>query len=87
MKTVWLGLLIVSSALLIGVVLRQKLSWQWTKRFALHLVAAAVALYLLNYSGVISGYSVPLNPMTIGTVVLLGLPGIALILGLQTVVL
>ncbi|NBD27027.1 pro-sigmaK processing inhibitor BofA family protein [Paenibacillus glycinis] len=83
MKTIWLVSLIASSLLLIMVVVRNRMSFRWLRRFALHLVAAALALYLLNYSGVISGFEVPLNPATIGTVVLLGLPGIALVLGLQ----
>ena len=49
---IWLITLIGSSVLLAGVLLRHKLSWNWIKRFSLHLVVAAVALYLLNYSGV-----------------------------------
>jgi len=65
------------------VVMRNRLSSLWLRRFALHLVAAAVVLYLLNYSGLIPGMEVPLNPATIGMVVLLGLPGIMLVLGLQ----
>lgn len=83
MKTIWMVSLIASSLLLIMVVVRNRMSFGWLRRFALHLVAAALVLYLLNYSGVISGFEVPLNPATIGTVVLLGLPGIALVLGLQ----
>ncbi|MBW7457594.1 pro-sigmaK processing inhibitor BofA family protein [Paenibacillus sepulcri] len=83
MQTIWLVLLIVSSLLLAVMILRNKISWLWFRRFALHLTAAAVVLYLLNYSGLISGFEVPLNPATIGTVVLLGLPGIMLVLGLQ----
>ncbi|GGD95527.1 pro-sigmaK processing inhibitor BofA family protein [Paenibacillus nasutitermitis] len=83
MQTIWLVLLIVSSLLLAVVILRNQISWLWFRRFALHLIAAAAALYLLNYSGVVPGMEVPLNPATIGTVVLLGLPGIMLVLGLQ----
>ncbi|MBM7567669.1 pro-sigmaK processing inhibitor BofA family protein [Paenibacillus sacheonensis] len=83
MKSVWMIILLASSLLLLTVVIRNRLSFRWIRRFALHLVAAALALYVLNYSGVISGFEVPLNPATIGTVVLLGLPGIALVLGLQ----
>ncbi|QYR21562.1 pro-sigmaK processing inhibitor BofA family protein [Paenibacillus sp. sptzw28] len=85
MKMIWLAVLVVSSLLLAGVIFRNKLSLGWLRRFALHLIAAALALYLLNYSGLISGYEVPLNPTTIGTVILLGLPGILLVLGLQWV--
>ncbi|MFC4811956.1 pro-sigmaK processing inhibitor BofA family protein [Paenibacillus sp. GCM10023250] len=83
MKSVWMITLIASAMLLLVVVVRNRLSFRWLRRFALHLVAAALVLYLLNYSGVVTGFEVPLNPATIGTVVLLGLPGIALVLGLQ----
>ncbi|CAH1199415.1 hypothetical protein PAECIP111893_01350 [Paenibacillus plantiphilus] len=83
MKMMWLIVLSASALLLVAVVLRQKLSWHWVSRFLLHLVVAAVALYLLNYSGIVSGFKIPINPTTIGTVVLLGLPGIMLIAGLQ----
>lgn len=83
MKLIWLIVLAVSAIMLVAVVLRQKLSWRWTSRFLLHLVAASVALYLLNYSGIVSGFEIPINPTTIGTVVLLGLPGIVLISALQ----
>ncbi|QHW31971.1 pro-sigmaK processing inhibitor BofA [Paenibacillus rhizovicinus] len=85
MKTIWMVSLLASSVLLILVVVRNRLSFRWLRRFGLHLVAAALVLYILNYSGVIPGFEVPLNPATIGTVVLLGLPGIALVLGLQMV--
>ncbi|AZN39122.1 pro-sigmaK processing inhibitor BofA family protein [Paenibacillus albus] len=83
MKTVWLVSLIVSSLLLLGVMFRNKLPLQWVRRFSLHLIAAALVLYVLNFSGLVTGMEVPLNPATIGTVVLLGLPGIMLVLGLQ----
>ncbi|BBH23153.1 hypothetical protein Back11_44980 [Paenibacillus baekrokdamisoli] len=85
MKLIWVVLLIGSLTMLAAVMLRNKLSWRWITRFMLHLITAAVALYLLNYSGITKGFEVPLNPTTIGTVVLLGLPGIALVLSLQRV--
>ena len=86
MKLVWLSILIVSSVLLIAVILRNKLSWSWLRGFSLHFVAAAGLLYLLNYSGLVPGIYIPLNPITIGTVVILGIPGVALMAGLQWVV-
>ena len=52
-------------------------------RFAMHLVLASLALYALNFSGWVTGWYVPLNPATIGTVAALGLPGIVLVLGVQ----
>ncbi|MBH5319865.1 pro-sigmaK processing inhibitor BofA family protein [Paenibacillus sp. GSMTC-2017] len=86
MKTVWLSMLVGSSVLLLWVLFRNKLSWSWLRGFALHLVAAAGLLYLLNYVGVIPGLYIPLNPITIGTVVVLGVPGVALMAGLQWIV-
>ncbi|WP_020618522.1 pro-sigmaK processing inhibitor BofA family protein [Paenibacillus daejeonensis] len=86
MNLVWLSLLVVSALLLVGIIVKRRLSWSWLKRFSIHLTVAAVALYLLNYSGFISGFYIPLNPATIAVVVALGLPGIGMILGLQWLV-
>lgn len=87
MKTFWLVLLIVSASSLGLLLLKQKVPKGWMVRFGIHLVVAAIALYALNFSGWVTGWYVPLNPVTIGTVALLGLPGIALVLGLQWTVL
>jgi inhibitor of the pro-sigma K processing machinery len=83
MKTLWLILLIVSGASLGVVLLRRNVPKGWLTRFGVHLVVTAMALYALNFSGWVTGWYVPLNPFTIGTVSMLGLPGIALVLGLQ----
>ncbi|MEV5026332.1 pro-sigmaK processing inhibitor BofA family protein [Paenibacillus sp. LPE1-1-1.1] len=83
MKVVWLTVLIVSSVLLAAVLFRSKLSWGLLRSFALHLVLAAGLLYLLNYSGLVPGMYIPLNPLTIGTVLALGVPGVGLIIGVQ----
>lgn len=83
MKTVWLAVLVLSSVLLGFVLLKQKLPPGWLTRFGAHLALSAMAIYALNYSGWITGLYIPLNPATIGAATLLGLPGIALIAGLQ----
>ncbi|WP_336790836.1 pro-sigmaK processing inhibitor BofA family protein [Paenibacillus sp. MMO-177] len=83
MKTLWLAMLILSSVALVGVLVRQKLSWTLLRNFAIHIVLAAAVLYVLNFSGLIPNIYIPLNPVTIGTVVVLGVPGIALIAGVQ----
>jgi len=87
MNLVWLSLLVVSSLLLVGILVKRRLSWSWLKRFGLHLTMAAIALYVLNFSGFISGFYIPLNPATIAVVVALGVPGIAMMAGLQWLVL
>ncbi|MCD9022379.1 pro-sigmaK processing inhibitor BofA family protein [Cohnella silvisoli] len=83
MKTFWVVLLILSATSLGGVLLKRNVPKGWLTRFGVHLVITAMALYALNFSGWVTGWYVPLNPFTIGTVALLGLPGIALVLGLQ----
>jgi inhibitor of the pro-sigma K processing machinery len=86
MKMVWTTMLIGSSALLIWILIRNRMSLGWLKGFALHLIAAAAVLYVLNYSGWIADMYIPLNPITVGTVFVLGVPGIALLTGLQMTV-
>ncbi|QAY68519.1 pro-sigmaK processing inhibitor BofA family protein [Paenibacillus protaetiae] len=86
MNNIWLIIFIASSLLLLLVLLRNRLSWKGVGSFAAHFLLAAAALYVLNYSGVLPGEQIPLNPVTIGTVVVLGIPGVALIMGLQWLV-
>ncbi|RJX37430.1 pro-sigmaK processing inhibitor BofA [Paenibacillus pinisoli] len=83
MKMVWLSILIVSSLLLIGILLRNKLSWGWLKGFALHMVIAAGLLYLVNELAIVEGLHIPLNPITISTAVVLGVPGVLMLAGVQ----
>lgn len=87
MRTFWLVMLIGSGLALGAVVLRKQAPKGWLTRFGIHLVLSAMALYALNFSGWITGWYVPLNPATIGTVAVLGLPGIGLVLGLQSLLL
>ncbi|MFC5467334.1 pro-sigmaK processing inhibitor BofA family protein [Cohnella suwonensis] len=83
MKTFWLVLLVASAASLAFVLIGRRAPKGWAMRFGVHLVLSAFALYALNFSGWVTGWYMPLNPFTIGTVALLGLPGIGLVLGLQ----
>ncbi|KGE19868.1 pro-sigmaK processing inhibitor BofA family protein [Paenibacillus wynnii] len=83
MKLAAMAVLIISAALLIFIVMKKKLGWGWISLFGTHLVLAALALYVVNFSGLISGVYVPLNPVTIGTVTILGLPGVIMLLGLK----
>lgn len=87
MRTFWLVMLVGSALALGAVVLRRQAPKGWLTRFGIHLVLSAMALYALNFSGWITGWYVPLNPATIGAVAVLGLPGIGLVLGLQSLLL
>ncbi|PYE42764.1 pro-sigmaK processing inhibitor BofA family protein [Paenibacillus barcinonensis] len=84
MKSVILGGILVASLLaLIIILFRKKLGLSIFTSIGVHLVMAAAGIYVVNYSGWITGLYIPLNPTTIGTVTVLGLPGVGLLLGLK----
>ncbi|MGO4532940.1 pro-sigmaK processing inhibitor BofA family protein [Paenibacillus sp. 2TAF8] len=84
MKTIILGSILVASLLaLIVVLFRKRLGLSIFTSIGIHLVLAAAGIYIVNYSGWITGMYIPLNPATIGTVTVLGLPGVGLLLGLK----
>ncbi|MBM6998041.1 SigmaK-factor processing regulatory protein BofA [compost metagenome] len=83
MKLVLIGILVVSLALLLYILFSRKLGLVWLSRFGLHIVLAALGIYVINFSGLITEVYIPLNPVTLSTVVVLGLPGVALLVGLK----
>ncbi|GAA3410100.1 pro-sigmaK processing inhibitor BofA family protein [Paenibacillus hodogayensis] len=87
MHFVWLGLLIVSSLLLIITLVRRKGSWQWLGYAMLHIVVAAFLLYFVNLVGTQYDFRIPLNIPTVATTIILGAPGILMLIGLKIVLL
>ncbi|GAB6992594.1 pro-sigmaK processing inhibitor BofA family protein [Paenibacillus pini] len=83
MKTIVMGVLVISLILLFFIGIRKKLGFGWITIFGAHLVFAALGLYLVNFSGIMTNVYIPLNPTTIGTVTVLGLPGVALLYALK----
>ncbi|OAB43581.1 pro-sigmaK processing inhibitor BofA family protein [Paenibacillus glacialis] len=83
MKWIVMGVLILSLFALLFIVLKKKLGFGWLTVFGTHMVLATVGIYLVNFSGLITTVYIPLNPVTIGTVTVLGLPGVALLYGLK----
>lgn len=84
MKSLILGsILVVSLVGLVIIVFRKRLGLSFFTSFGIHLALAAIGIYIVNYSGWITGTYIPLNPATIGTVSILGLPGVGLLLGLK----
>ncbi|MCM3786790.1 pro-sigmaK processing inhibitor BofA family protein [Neobacillus mesonae] len=84
MKTIILwGVLTISLLLILIILFRKKIGLRWTSTFGIHLVLAALGIYVVNYSGLIGEVYIPINPATIGTVTVLGLPGVALLYGLK----
>lgn len=87
MKLIVLGVLCISLLLLIYIIFRKKLGLGWLTIFGAHLALSAVAIYIVNFTGIAAQTYIPLNPMTIGTVMTLGLPGVALLVGLKIIIL
>lgn len=80
-----IGVLVISVVLLSVIVFRKKLGFGWLSLFGAHLVLAALAIYVVNFSGLITQVHIPLNPATIGAVTVLGLPGVVMLIGLRIV--
>ncbi|EJW18972.1 pro-sigmaK processing inhibitor BofA family protein [Paenibacillus alvei] len=85
MKILLLVLLIASIAGLLLVLVRQRLAWRGILTFLLHGVSAFALLYLVNTTGWVAGVQVPINPVTLTGVGLLGIPGLALVISLKMV--
>ncbi|KZE70626.1 pro-sigmaK processing inhibitor BofA [Paenibacillus jamilae] len=81
---VWL-VLIACAGLLVYLILKKRLGIGWFVVFGAHMALAAIALYVINYSGWITQVYIPINPVTMGAVTILGLPGIGLLLGLKII--
>ncbi|WP_397361906.1 pro-sigmaK processing inhibitor BofA family protein [Paenibacillus sp.] len=80
-----MGVLVLSVVLLSLIVFRKKLGFGWLSLFGTHLVLAALAIYVVNFSGLITQVHIPLNPATIGAVTVLGLPGVVMLIGLRII--
>ncbi|WP_158606450.1 pro-sigmaK processing inhibitor BofA family protein [Paenibacillus ginsengarvi] len=85
MHYLWLGLLVVSSLVLLFMLVRHKGAWQWLGYAATHVVIAAFLLYFVNLIGSHYEFRIPLNLPTVGTALVLGAPGVLLLVGLKIV--
>lgn len=83
LRMIALGVLVGSAILLTLIVFRKKLGWAWLSLFGTHLILAALGIYIVNFSGLLTEIYIPLNPATIGAVTVLGLPGVLMLLGLK----
>ncbi|MED5017878.1 pro-sigmaK processing inhibitor BofA family protein [Paenibacillus chibensis] len=83
MRLAVMGIMILCLMLLLFIVVRKRIGFGWLTVFGTHLVLAALGLYLVNFSGLMTEVYIPLNPTTIGTVMVLGLPGVALLYSLK----
>lgn len=83
----WLILFIISAALLLILLFRTKPNIRWFGYALLHVIVASIVLFLFNGSGLFGDFYIPINPVTVLTVAILGLPGLALIAAVKLTVL
>lgn len=83
MRMLAIGILAISIILILYLWISRKMGFAWVTRLGLHFVLAAVGLYVVNEAGILPHVYIPLNPATIGTVLVLGLPGVGLLIGLK----
>ena len=86
MKWIVTGVLVISLFSLLYIVVKKRLGLGWLTVFGTHMVLATLGIYLVNFSGLMTAVYIPINPATIGTVMVLGLPGVALLYGLKIIV-
>jgi len=76
----WLILLVVSIILLAIVLIRTRIDYRWFSFALLQLVMVAVGLFLINGLGWFGELHIPINIMTLFTIVILGFPGFVLLI-------
>ncbi|WP_223069381.1 pro-sigmaK processing inhibitor BofA family protein [Paenibacillus caui] len=83
MKLIATGILVLSILLILYIWISRRLGFAWITRLSLHVVLAALGIYAVNFMGILPHVYIPLNPATISTVLILGLPGVGLLIGLK----
>lgn len=83
MRLLFTGILVGALLLIIYILVTRRLGFAWLTRLGMHIVLAALAIYIVNFSGVLPELYIPLNPITVSTVLVLGLPGVALLLEIK----
>jgi len=77
------GMLIGSGGLLGLLILRNRSAFQWLGMLLLQVAFSAILLYVINLFTPYTHLELPLNAATVGTVSILGMPGLAAITALK----
>ncbi|GIQ71319.1 hypothetical protein XYCOK13_41430 [Xylanibacillus composti] len=86
MHNVMLGVLVVSMLALFILVLKKRSSGRLLGYAVFHALAAAVALYLLNTTQMLGDLTIPINPVSVMVMAVLGVPGLILLIALKVAV-
>ncbi|RAU97868.1 pro-sigmaK processing inhibitor BofA family protein [Paenibacillus sp. YN15] len=83
MEYLWWAVFLLSLSSLVLLVLRNHGAAAWLKTLGLHVIAAAILLYAVNWVGGRYMFQVPINAYTLSTIGVLGIPGLALLVALK----
>jgi inhibitor of the pro-sigma K processing machinery len=82
----WMVLFAISAILLAVVLLRSKGAVHALGYIALNIVIAAFLLYFINLLEDYSHFRIPINPTTVLTVGILGIPGLMLLVAVRLLI-
>lgn len=87
MHNVMLGVLVISVGALLVMVIRKRSSGRLIGYALFHALAAAIVLYILNTTQMLGHLSIPINPVSVMVMAVLGVPGLILLIALKVTVL
>lgn len=85
MQAIWWGVFIVSLSLLIMLMLKSKYATWWLAKMGMHIVAAGLFLYALNWGGSYIDFHIPINVSTLAVIGVLGIPGVLLLAAIKLI--
>ena len=85
MLMLWWGIFLVSVSSLVLIMLRNRAAAAWVAAMGIHVAAAALLLYAVNWLGKSVDFHIPINGTTMGTIGVLGIPGLMLLAALRLV--
>jgi inhibitor of the pro-sigma K processing machinery len=77
------GLFIFSSMMLIYLWFRKGQAARWLSILGMNLLIAVILLFIVNWIGTYTHFTIPYNYLTVSVVTLLGVPGLILLTGLK----
>lgn len=83
MHYVWWGVFILSLISLAVLMMRNKTAASWAATMGIHVVLAAVLLYAVNWFGDSYSFHIPINPGSMATIGILGVPGLMLLVAVK----
>lgn len=77
------GIFLLSGGLLGILLMRNRFAFQWLGKLCLHLALACMMLYIVNLFSSYTRLELPLNAVTVGTISILGIPGLVVLAALK----